>query len=151
MQSNRGQELVVVGVAAGVRPLRRVDRRQQARPPVQDHVGHVRQHAGATAEAPAQLGATPYFVDVIGDSFNIDPNSAEAGIADARQRGLNPRALIAVDLFGQPAEYRALREVAERHGLVLIADAAQSFGATYENDAVGRLADYTTTSFFPAK
>ena len=105
----------------------------------------------ATAEAPAQLAATPYFVDVRRDTFNIDAASAERGILDATRRGLNPRAIIAVDLFGQAADYDALRALADRHGLVLIADAAQSFGGSYRGRRIGTLADYTTTSFFPAK
>ncbi|MGI9491755.1 MAG: aminotransferase class I/II-fold pyridoxal phosphate-dependent enzyme, partial [Geminicoccaceae bacterium] len=61
----------------------------------------------ATAEAPAQIGGTPCFVDVNECDFNIDPRSLEAGIADAKKRGLRPRAVIAVDLFGQPADYQA--------------------------------------------
>ncbi|MEZ5934506.1 MAG: DegT/DnrJ/EryC1/StrS family aminotransferase [Alphaproteobacteria bacterium] len=105
----------------------------------------------ATAEAPAQLGAVPYFVDVDEASFNIDAASLEAGIEDALARGLRPRAIIAVDLFGQSADYAALRPIAERHGLVLIADAAQSFGGTIDGRRVGSFGDYTTTSFFPAK
>lgn len=105
----------------------------------------------ATAEAPAQLGATPYFVDVDETSFNIDPEGLEAAIGDARRRGLTLRAVIAVDLFGQPADYAALRAITERHGLVLIADAAQSFGGSINGRRVGTFGDYTTTSFFPAK
>ena len=105
----------------------------------------------ATAEAPAQLGATPYFVDVDEISFNIEASSLEAGIEDARARGLRPRATIAVDLFGQPAAYESLRPIADRHGLVLIADAAQSFGGAIGGRRVGSFGDYTTTSFFPAK
>jgi dTDP-4-amino-4,6-dideoxygalactose transaminase len=105
----------------------------------------------ATAEAPAQLSATPYFVDVRRDTFNIDPESAERGIVDAKRRGLKPRAIIAVDLFGQAADYDALRDLAARHDLLLIADAAQSFGGAYHGRRIGTLADYTTTSFFPAK
>ncbi len=105
----------------------------------------------ATAEAPAQLGATPYLVDVREDSFNIDPDSLAAGIADARARGLKPRAVIAVDLFGLAADYDALRAVTERENLVLIADAAQAFGGGYFGRKIGVLADYTTVSFFPAK
>jgi len=105
----------------------------------------------ATAEAPAQLGATPVMVDVREDSFNIDPDSLERAIADAARHGLRPAAVIAVDLFGQPADYDALRPIAASEGLVLIADAAQSFGATLNARGVGCLADYTTTSFFPAK
>jgi dTDP-4-amino-4,6-dideoxygalactose transaminase len=105
----------------------------------------------ATAEAPAQLGATPYLVDVREDSFNIDPDSLAAGIADARAQGLKPRAVIAVDLFGMAADYDALRAVADRENLVLIADAAQAFGGDYFGRKIGALADYTTVSFFPAK
>lgn len=105
----------------------------------------------ASAEAPAQIGATPYFVDVDEQSFNMDPRSLEAGIDDARVRGLRPKAVIAVDLFGQPADYEALGRIAEAHGLVLIADAAQSFGAAVGERRVGSFGDYTTTSFFPAK
>jgi dTDP-4-amino-4,6-dideoxygalactose transaminase len=105
----------------------------------------------ATAEAPAQLGATPYFVDVNESDFNIDPQSLEAGIEDARERGLRPRAIIAVDLFGQPADYATLRRVADDNDLLLIADAAQSFGGGIGDQRVGSFGDYTTTSFFPAK
>ena len=105
----------------------------------------------ATAEAPAQLGATPYFVDVVEDTFNIDPHSLEQGIADARRRGMKPKGVIAVDLFGLPADYDALGLICNREGLLLIADGAQSFGARYHEQSVGTLADYTTTSFFPAK
>ena len=105
----------------------------------------------ATAEAPAQLGATPYFVDVDAHSFNLDPNSLNAAINDALSRGMSPCAIIAVDLFGQPADYPALRMIADRHGLVLIADAAQGFGGAIDDRRVGSYGDYTTTSFFPAK
>ncbi len=105
----------------------------------------------ATAEAPAQIGATPCFVDVQDEDFNIDPASLEAGIVDAKKRGLRPRAVITVDLFGQPADYAAIQEVADRHGLLVIADAAQSFGGSSDGRPVGTFGDYTTTSFFPAK
>jgi dTDP-4-amino-4,6-dideoxygalactose transaminase len=105
----------------------------------------------ATAEAPAQLGATPYFVDVDEASFNIDPARLDAAIEDAKARGMKPSAVVAVDLFGQPAGYPALRTIAERHGLVLIADAAQGFGSAIDGKRVGGFGDYTTTSFFPAK
>lgn len=105
----------------------------------------------ATAEAPAQIGATPCFVDVCDSDFNIDPESLESGVQDAKKRGLRPRAVIAVDLFGQPADYAAIQEVADRHGLLVIADAAQSFGGSADGKRVGTFGDYTTTSFFPAK
>ncbi|TQV82331.1 DegT/DnrJ/EryC1/StrS family aminotransferase [Denitrobaculum tricleocarpae] len=105
----------------------------------------------ATAEAPAILGARVVLVDIDEDSFNIDPASLEQAIAGLRGTDLKPRAIIAVDLFGQPANYSLLKEIADKHGLVLIADAAQSFGATRDGSPVGSLGDYTTTSFFPAK
>ena len=105
----------------------------------------------ATAEAPAILGSKVVLVDIDEDSFNIDPESLEQAIEGVQATELRPRAIIAVDLFGQPANYSLLKEIAEKHSLVLIADAAQSFGATRDGRPVGRLGDYTTTSFFPAK
>ncbi len=105
----------------------------------------------ATCEAVAARRATPVFVDVETKSFNIDPRSLERSIAAAQKAGLKPRMIIAVDLFGRPADYVALRECAKAHGLILVADAAQSFGAELQSRRVGTLADYTTTSFFPAK
>lgn len=105
----------------------------------------------ATAEAPVVLGAQVVLVDIDEDSFNIDPESLEKAIKGVRGTDLKPRAIIAVDLFGQPANYALLKDIAEKHGLVLIADAAQSFGATRDGVPVGGLGDYTTTSFFPAK
>jgi dTDP-4-amino-4,6-dideoxygalactose transaminase len=105
----------------------------------------------ATAEAIPLLGAVPVFVDVHADSFNLDPKSLEAGIDAARRAGLRSVGVIAVDLFGQPADYDAIHEVAEAHGLWVVADAAQSFGASWRDRKVGTLAKLTTTSFFPAK
>lgn len=105
----------------------------------------------ATAEVVALLGASPVFVDVREDDFNIDPQSLAAAIPVAEAAGLTPRAIIAVDLFGQPADYRALQPLADAHGLWILADAAQSFGASYDNRRVGALGDVATTSFFPAK
>ncbi len=105
----------------------------------------------ATAEAPAVLGAQVVLVDIEENSFNIDPESLEKAIEGITGSDLRPRAVIAVDLFGQPADYTALRAITDKHDLLLIADAAQSFGATLDDLPVGGLADYTTTSFFPAK
>lgn len=105
----------------------------------------------ATAEVVPPLGATPFFVDVLPGSFNMDPDSLQAGIAEAKRMGLRPRVAIPVDLFGQPADYRAIHEICNQHDLLLIADAAQSFGASLDNRRVGTLGDSTTTSFFPAK
>ena len=105
----------------------------------------------ATAEPVALLNATPVFVDVEEASFNLDPLSLERAIATAKQRGLRPKAVIPVDLFGQSADYDVIAPVASAEGLFVIADAAQSFGATYKGRQVGTLAPVTATSFFPAK
>jgi dTDP-4-amino-4,6-dideoxygalactose transaminase len=103
----------------------------------------------ATAEVVALVGATPVFVDIDADSFNIDPQSLERAIATAKRLGLKPKAVLPVDLFGLPADYDALAAAAE--GLFVIGDAAQSFGATYKGRPVGTLAAATATSFFPSK
>jgi dTDP-4-amino-4,6-dideoxygalactose transaminase len=105
----------------------------------------------ATAEVVALLGATPYFVDVLPDTFNMDPASLEAGIAEARAAGQNPVGVIAVDLFGQPADYDAIEPICARENLWLLCDAAQAFGATYKGRKLGSIGAATTTSFFPAK
>ena len=105
----------------------------------------------STAEVIAWVGATPVFVDVHPDTFNMDAASLETGIATARAAGLTPAAVIAVDLFGQPADYEAIEPVCERHGMWRLADAAQSFGAVYRNRRVGTIGAATSTSFFPAK
>lgn len=104
----------------------------------------------ATAEVIALRGATPVFVDNLPDTFNIDPASLEAAIAST-PAGLKPRGIIAVDLFGQPADYDAIKKIAQAHGLFTIADSAQGFGGEYKGARSGTLADITTTSFFPAK
>lgn len=105
----------------------------------------------ATPETIALLGARPVFVDVDGDSFNIDVKALEGGIHAARKAGLKPRAIIAVDLFGQTADYAAIEAFAEAHGLWVLADAAQSFGATSGERRVGTFGAISATSFFPAK
>ena len=105
----------------------------------------------ATAEAVPWVNAVPVFVDIEADSFNIDLKSIEAGIETAKKAGLRPAGIIAVDLFGQPADYPAINALAEAHGMWVIADAAQSFGASQGEAKVGKLARITTTSFFPAK
>jgi dTDP-4-amino-4,6-dideoxygalactose transaminase len=105
----------------------------------------------ATAEVVALAHATPVFVDVREDTFNIDPDSVLAAVEMARRIGLRPTGVIAVDLFGQPADYRSLEDIAERHGLWIFADAAQSFGAQYRGCRVGQIAAMTATSFFPSK
>jgi len=105
----------------------------------------------ATAEAVALVGATPVFADVDAATFNLDPTALEAALAAARRAGLTPKAVMTVDLFGLPAAYDAIAPIAAAHGLVVIADAAQSFGAVYHDRRVGTLAPLTTTSFFPSK
>lgn len=105
----------------------------------------------ATAEAPAQLGAIPFFVDVCEDTFNIDKNSFKRAIKEARDMNLNPKVVIPVDLFGQPADFYSINEIAKSENILVLTDAAQSFGATYHNKKVGLMGDATTTSFFPAK
>jgi dTDP-4-amino-4,6-dideoxygalactose transaminase len=106
----------------------------------------------ATAEVMPLVGASPVFVDVLPDSYNLDPVKLEAAIEAVKAEGkLTPRAIIAVDLFGQPADYPALAAVARRHGLKLIADSAQGFGCTLGGHHPLSWADVTTTSFFPAK
>ncbi|MET4519989.1 DegT/DnrJ/EryC1/StrS family aminotransferase [Bradyrhizobium sp. I1.7.5] len=105
----------------------------------------------ATAEVAPLLGATPVFVDVCDDTFNIDIDSLRSAIGDAKRLGLRPRAIIPVDLFGLPANYDAVNKLAEEFNLFVIADAAQSFGGRYNGRMAGTLAKYTTTSFFPSK
>ncbi len=105
----------------------------------------------ATPETIALLGGTPVFVDVDDGTFNVDPEAVAAGVAAARAKGLRPVGIIAVDLFGLPADYEDIRAVARQHGLWLLADAAQSFGATYQGRQAGTLGDITAMSFFPAK
>ena len=105
----------------------------------------------ATAESIALVGATPVFVDVDEATFNIDVASLERAVATAQRLDLAPKAVMAVDLFGLPADYDAIGRVAAKHSLFVIDDAAQSFGARYQNRKVGMLGDVSATSFFPAK
>lgn len=106
----------------------------------------------ATAEAVALVGATPVFVDVLPDTFNIDPESLASAVDAIEKAGqLRPACVIPVDLFGQPANYDAIAEIASRHQLLVLADAAQGFGATWHGKPVGSLGTITATSFFPAK
>ena len=106
----------------------------------------------ATAEVPLVLGATPVFVDVDPATFQIDPKHLQQRIDQTRAAGqLKPRAIIGVDLFGQPADWTALAEIAAREGLFTLDDLAQSFGATLHGRPMGSQADATATSFFPSK
>jgi dTDP-4-amino-4,6-dideoxygalactose transaminase len=106
----------------------------------------------ASAEVVALAGATPVFVDVLSDTFNIDPVSLEAAIALVKQGGkLTPKVVMPVDLFGQPADYRSLAPIAKREGLKLFCDAAQGFGGLMDGTRAGAIGDAAATSFFPAK
>ena len=106
----------------------------------------------ASAEAIILVGASPVFVDVEPDSFNLDLADLDAKIAATRAEGkLTPKAILAVDLFGLPADWDELNVLAEREGMNLIDDAAQSFGGVYDGKRVGALAPVSCTSFFPAK
>lgn len=106
----------------------------------------------ASAEVIVLLGASPVFVDVDPDSFNISVADLKHQIAKVRAEGtLNPRLVMAVDLFGLPADYDALAALCSEEGIELLADAAQSYGGQSGNRRVGSLAPVTATSFFPAK
>jgi dTDP-4-amino-4,6-dideoxygalactose transaminase len=105
----------------------------------------------ATAEVVAWMGATVMFIDSLEDTYNMDPKSLEQGIAHAQKLGLKPTGIIPVDLFGQPADYDAIQTIADKHNLWIMADGAQSFGASYKGRKVGNIGDMATTSFFPAK
>jgi dTDP-4-amino-4,6-dideoxygalactose transaminase len=106
----------------------------------------------ATAEVVPWLGAQPVFVDVDPDTYTLDPIRLAGAIAEVKAQGrLTPRAIIAVDLFGQPADYPAIAALARAHDLKLIADSAQAFGCTLNGAQPAEWADVVTTSFFPAK
>ncbi|MGE0564809.1 MAG: DegT/DnrJ/EryC1/StrS family aminotransferase [Pseudolabrys sp.] len=105
----------------------------------------------ATGEVVVMCGATPVFVDVHADTFNIDVASLDAGLATAKKHGLNPVGVIPVDLFGQPADYDAIEPWCRANNLWMLSDAAQSFGASYRGRKVGTIGIATATSFFPAK
>ena len=106
----------------------------------------------ATAEVIELLGATAVFVDIDPETFNIDPIKLEAAIVQTiAKKQLTPRGIIPVDLFGQPADYRAIQAIADKYGLFVLEDAAQSFGASQNGKKTGALARVGATSFFPAK
>lgn len=106
----------------------------------------------ATGEVVPWLGASPVFVDIDPKTYNMDPAHLEASIEAVKAEGkLTPKVIIAVDLFGQPADYPAISAIAKKHGLKLIADSAQGYGCTIDGKHPGHWADAVTTSFFPAK
>ncbi len=106
----------------------------------------------ATAEAAVLLGATPVFVDSREDTFNMDVEDLKRAIAYVKKEtDLKPKVVIPVDIFGQPADYDAIIPVARAEGMKVLADSAQSYGATWNGKKVGSIGDMTATSFFPAK
>ena len=106
----------------------------------------------ASAEVVALAGASPVFVDVLSDTFNMSSDSLEAAIALVKREGkLTPKVVMPVDLFGQPADYRALGAIAAREGLKLFCDTAQGFGGLLDGKRAGAIGDAAATSFFPAK
>lgn len=106
----------------------------------------------ASAEVVAMCGATPVFVDVDAATFNISVDDLEKKIRLAQEKGgATPKAIIAVDLFGLPADFNMLRPIAQKHGLLLLEDGAQGFGGSIGSKRACSFGDISTTSFFPAK
>lgn len=106
----------------------------------------------ATAEVVSLAGAVPIFVDIDYDTFNINCESLKTAVKNIKEEGrLNPKAVIPVDLFGQPADYNALSDIAHRYNLYIIEDGAQGFGGTVKGRQACSFGDISTTSFFPAK
>lgn len=105
----------------------------------------------SSGEVVSSVGATPVFIDVDEATFNVDPAQVEAGICLARKQGLRPKAVVAVDLFGLPADYATLRKVCDELGLLLLEDGAQGFGGSIGRKMACSFGDISTTSFFPAK
>ena len=106
----------------------------------------------SSAEVVPLEGATPVFVDVCEETFNIDPADLERAVREVLAEGrLRPRVVVAVDLFGLPADYRAIRAIADRYGLLVLEDGAQGFGGTIDGKRACSFGDIATTSFFPAK
>jgi len=106
----------------------------------------------ATAEVASLTGATPVFCDVDKDIFNMDPKSLTEQIEKTIREGkLKPKAVIAVDLFGQTADFNAIEPICRKYNLMLIEDAAQGFGGAINGKKAGCFGDVSATSFFPAK
>lgn len=106
----------------------------------------------SSGECPAAEGATCIFVDVQADTFNLDPDKLEQAILAVKAEGKYiPRVVVAVDLFGQPADYDRIRPICQKYGLLLLEDGAQGFGGSIRGKKVCSFGDISTTSFFPAK
>lgn len=106
----------------------------------------------STAEVVSILGATPIFVDVCSDTFNIDVEKLDKAILEIKKEGkLHPKAIIPVDLFGRPADFMKLNALAKKYGVYVLEDAAQGFGGVMDGKKACSFGDIATTSFFPAK
>ena len=105
----------------------------------------------SSGEVVSSVGATPVFVDVSEDTFNLDSTQIEPAVEIAKNAGLNPRVVIAVDLFGQPADYQLIKKECSRLKLLLLEDGAQGFGGSFNSQLACSFGDIATTSFFPAK
>ncbi len=106
----------------------------------------------SSAEVVPLEGATPIFVDVCEDTFNIDAADLQKAVEQVLAEGnLRPRVVVAVDLFGLPADFKAIRQVADKYGLFILEDGAQGFGGSIEGKHACSFGDIATTSFFPAK
>lgn len=106
----------------------------------------------SSGECPAFEGATPIYVDVDSSTYNIDPQQLEAAIERVKAEGkYKAKAVVSVDLFGLPADYPAIRSICDKHGLLLLEDAAQGFGGSINGKLACSFGDISTTSFFPAK
>ena len=106
----------------------------------------------SSAEVVSLEGATPVFVDVHEETFNIDATDLERAVNEVVAEGsLRPRVIVAVDLFGLSADYQAVRAVADKYGLLVLEDGAQGFGGTIDGKRACSFGDISTTSFFPAK
>ena len=106
----------------------------------------------SSGECPAHAGATPVYVDVDQKTYNIDPVRLEETIIRVQEEGkYSPKVVVAVDLFGLPADYKSIKPICEKYGLLLLEDGAQGFGGSIDGKKACRFGDISTTSFFPAK
>lgn len=105
----------------------------------------------SSGEVVSVVGATPVFIDIDENTFNVDPSQIELAVNLAKESGLEPRALVAVDLFGLPAEYEQIQRMCKENGLLVLEDGAQGFGGSIKERKACSFGDISTTSFFPAK
>ena len=106
----------------------------------------------SSGECPAYEGATPIFVDVESDTYNINPDELEKAILRVKSEGkYTPKVVVAVDLFGLPADYNKIRSICDKYELLLLEDGAQGFGGSINGQRACSFGDISTTSFFPAK